>query len=259
MSILDGDNPMTDNFYSDRKIRNRRGFTLIELLVVIAIIAILVAMLLPVLRVARSTAKRIACVSNLKQLAAGITAYCSDFDGSFPFMQLVNPPISVDDKLNFGGYLKGSIDPHVNTVFICPDLNATDYNVGPWGGVDYHYYYSQIADLYGYNAKYVGSFIPGTPPRWVYPCLKIDMIKSPAVNVLAGDCYVVDGDATHHPCPYLSVDNVNRFQIGGNMFRGPEFYSHHITSFYSWRHDNNPNGMFGDGHVETRKGPWTVN
>ena len=62
----------------------RQGFTLIELLVVIAIIAILAALLLPALAKAKERAKRIMCVSNLKQWAIGFQLYAGDFNDSMP-------------------------------------------------------------------------------------------------------------------------------------------------------------------------------
>jgi prepilin-type N-terminal cleavage/methylation domain-containing protein len=62
--------------------RGRLTFTLTELLIVIAVIAILAALLLPVLRGARETARRVVCLSNLRQWAAAAMNYASDNNGT---------------------------------------------------------------------------------------------------------------------------------------------------------------------------------
>lgn len=64
--------------------RGFQAFTLLELLVVIAIISILSAILLPVFGKARSSARRTACLSNVKQIGTAIGMYTSDYDGAFP-------------------------------------------------------------------------------------------------------------------------------------------------------------------------------
>jgi len=60
--------------------RRRCGFTLIELLVVIAIIAILAAMLFPVFARARESARKIQCLSNVKNIAIAVQMYLGDYD-----------------------------------------------------------------------------------------------------------------------------------------------------------------------------------
>src|SRR5687767_12389321 len=88
------------------------AFTLIELLVVIGIIAVLVGILIPVLAVARRSARKTACASNLRQLAAACTMYQNEHR-KLP-APLYNPAFHVVYPGNVSQRLLNDLGPYLS-------------------------------------------------------------------------------------------------------------------------------------------------
>jgi prepilin-type N-terminal cleavage/methylation domain-containing protein len=84
---------------------SKPAFTLIELLVVIAIIAILAAMLLPALSRAKERAKRVADMSNMRQLGVGMHVYALDYND-----KLIAARNTVPSD-NSGGWVQNCLNP----------------------------------------------------------------------------------------------------------------------------------------------------
>jgi len=116
----------------------RKGFTLIELLVVIAIIALLMAMLMPALNRVKKQARKVTCLTQLKQWGLMFNMYCQDNDGNF-FTGELNGSRS---GMGSGEFWRETMRPYTKDMstdlWVCPQARKPRPRGGiPAGGWSY--------------------------------------------------------------------------------------------------------------------------
>jgi prepilin-type N-terminal cleavage/methylation domain-containing protein len=133
-----------------------RAFTLIELLVVIAIIAILAALLLPTLAAAKTKAKRISCLNNLRQISVFMQLYTDDSNEMFPAHRNALKPAGDNTKYPadwWGTCILGYSQNNSNT-FHCPAL-VGKIPLKP-DGLPWSWNFDADFVGYGYNGFFLG-------------------------------------------------------------------------------------------------------
>ncbi len=204
------------------RIRDRRGFTLIELLVVISIIAVLMSLILPAVQQARASARRLECLSHIRQVALAAQNYATSHQGKVPgygrFVQIIPPG--------------GVVDPH--TLQCAPASGAN------WVVTSLSYFDRQdINDRWNWNA--IG-FDPSNAELSSFSLKVITCPDDPSANgVPGGLSYVINSG-------YGDVARVSMFAPG--MTGGwPADNSMHAPVALPVDWDN-------DGFVPMSAAPW---
>ncbi|WPJ96594.1 DUF1559 domain-containing protein [Coraliomargarita algicola] len=230
---------MTSYSFKYPRIKQQRvaAFTLIELLTVIAIVGILAAIIIPSVGKVREASQVAKCVTHLRQLALGATAYASDHNGNFVSLYSGggdDPTLTWVDQI--APYVGGEGQNRIYEVVNCP---SADY-IMEFDGVRKSTY------SYGWNPALVpdardldGDGIRASPIRSITmqrpneTMLIADTIQKDSRKGWGNDYFVSVGSKVYTPS--TADDYISESSLTG----------------FSDRHNGRGNVAFVDGHVES--------
>jgi len=232
--------------------RSITAFTLVELLVVIAIIGILTALLLPALNSAASHARRGNCISNIKQIDAGVMMYAADnHDTLFPFLKKPAKTKSVFYFQEWTSYvpltgrylcLKGTPSP-LNKIFACPAdtfHDAPPHSTSEWVNESLHSQSNMNFSSYIFNAA--NSVIQGNGNQTKYPTMYPGVIGSTVASIRAPERTILLGEwPAWAPYSWHSPPRPRQYEIN-NAPNVLGFADGHVSYLKIYFGTNNPAG-----------------
>ena len=242
-----------------------KAFTLIELLVVISIIALLIGLLLPALAAARSSARDLACSSNLKQVGIALHSYETD-NGTLMYGVLATAVTGqpyTDWTLDLPDYYMGGSPSGAETrgvVLTCPTAVSNSFALSD--DVNHYSAHPRLMPYAGYLDRYYGT-APANQNR-LTP-YRIDQVNRASEIFLVADGAQTRGngstqavargidsyniDSYNRALVKLPVDSLDTVINAGDNTDNPLTNNDQLR----FRHggNENVNSVFVDGHVAT--------
>jgi len=228
------------------RVRRAGGFTLIELLVVVAIIVLLIGILLPALGRARDNAKRVACLSNLRQMVIAANTYTVECDGFYPLAQysVASGGVGYGYAWDFTTVTQLTVPGHPKTVVPgllwsqgtsakiqqCPSFSgAANWGSDPYTG-------------YNYNTSYIGhgqGEYGLEDANGIVASAKVAQITNPGQTAIFGDGQYSGGADKFMRAPWPHPGDE---ETGTGM---------RVSGTQGFRHSGQTNAAFCDGHAES--------